>query len=261
MAKARDKAKVEKAVQDVERWVLAPLRHERFHSVDEINAAMRPLLAALNAREMREYGASRDELFERLDRPALRPLPVVPFACGIYERQRVGLDYHIRVGEHWYSVPYQLARIQVWVKLTDKLVEVLHDNQRVAVHVRSHERGKTTLPEHMPPHHQAVCNRSVEAFLAWARGVGAETEALTYTILSAPGHYELGFRSILGLQRLEKQYGSSRLECAAHVANERHIASARFVRDTLEAQLRSAAAAADAALPQHANIRGGNYYH
>ncbi len=38
--KPRDKAKVEKAVQDIERWVLAPLRDRVFHSVAEVNAAL-----------------------------------------------------------------------------------------------------------------------------------------------------------------------------------------------------------------------------
>ena len=74
-AHARDKAKVEVAVRVVERWILARLRHETFFSLAALNARIAALLADLTAGPMRLYRASGRELFERLDRPALRPLP------------------------------------------------------------------------------------------------------------------------------------------------------------------------------------------
>jgi transposase len=48
--KPRDKAKVEVAVQIVQRFVLARLRNRRFFSLDELNAAIREAVADLNAR-------------------------------------------------------------------------------------------------------------------------------------------------------------------------------------------------------------------
>ena len=53
------KAKVEVAVQVVERWVLARLRHRRFFSLGELNAAVRELIDELNTRTMRRIGCSR----------------------------------------------------------------------------------------------------------------------------------------------------------------------------------------------------------
>jgi hypothetical protein len=44
--KPRDKAKVENAVQGVERWVMAPLRHRKFFSLAELNQALRELVVA-----------------------------------------------------------------------------------------------------------------------------------------------------------------------------------------------------------------------
>ena len=73
--KPKDKAKVEVAVQVAERWILAVIRNETFSSLTELNARISELLEALNNRKMRAYGASRRELYERLDKPALRPLP------------------------------------------------------------------------------------------------------------------------------------------------------------------------------------------
>src|SRR6202046_2103302 len=48
--KPRDKAKVESGVLVAERWVIAALRHRRFHDLSELNQAIRELLVRLNDR-------------------------------------------------------------------------------------------------------------------------------------------------------------------------------------------------------------------
>ena len=77
-AKPRDKAKGEVGGQVVERWLLARLRHHTFFSLAEVNAALQPLVPALNARPCKKLPGSRQQLFETLDRLALRPLPAHP---------------------------------------------------------------------------------------------------------------------------------------------------------------------------------------
>ena len=79
--KPRDKAKVESAVQVVQRWIVMRLRHRRFFSVAQIsvaqiNEAIRELLVYLNHRPFRKRrDESRASLFAKLDQPALQPLP------------------------------------------------------------------------------------------------------------------------------------------------------------------------------------------
>ena len=104
-AMPRDKAKVEAGVLVAERWILARLRHETFFSLAALNARIAELLSDLNARPMRVYRASRRELFERLDQPALRPLPPEPFIYGEWQVARVNIDYHVEIHRHYYSVP------------------------------------------------------------------------------------------------------------------------------------------------------------
>ena len=106
----RDKAKVEVAVQVVQRWILARLRNQRFHSLAELNAAIRALTTDLNNRTMRHLGTSRRALFEAVERSALLPLPSEPYAYAEWKRCRAGLDYHVEVHGHFYSVPYRLVR-------------------------------------------------------------------------------------------------------------------------------------------------------
>lgn len=262
-AKPRDKAKVEKAVQDIQRAILAPLRHKRFNSLVEINQALAPLITAFNEKKMQEYGVSRNELFEQEEKRALRPLPTYPLVVGTWKRARVhSRDYHVQTDFHWYSVPYQLAGKEVWVKCSDKLVEIFQGNQRVASHLRSHRKYRfTTNSQHMPPHHKAFRSQCSEEFLLdWARGVGPETEKQVITLLNSPKHKEQAFRSILGLQRLEKTYGTILLELGAARANRAQVSSQSFVKRCIELE-RNKANTNNLTTPGHANVRGPGYFH
>ena len=98
--KPRDKAKVEVGVQVAQRWLLARLRNQTFFSLAELNERLRELLEDLNLRKMSVYGASRRELFEKLDKPALRPLPSEAFQYAEWKKVQVDLDYHVKVDHH-----------------------------------------------------------------------------------------------------------------------------------------------------------------
>ena len=262
--KPRDKAKVEKAVQEVERQLLAPLRHQRFSSIHEINVAMRPLLEGLNSRTMKDYGASRDELFQRSERAALKPLPALPFVLASWKRAKVALDYHVEVERHYYSVPYYHTKKEVWVKITEKLIEVFLGNERIASHLRSLLLYRfSTLPEHMPPEHKAVKSWTADNFIAWAKTIGSATETLIATILNSPRYKEQSYRSILGIQRLEKRYGSKLVEQAAVLACERKRHSQRALHQILEviSAKENLLNSVDETPLLHENLRGGSYFH
>ena len=153
--KPKDKAKVEGAVLLVERWILARLRNRQFFSLGDVNAAIRPLLDQLNDKVSRHLGASRKQLFEQLDKPALKPLPTAPYVYAEWKKCRAGLDYHVAIDKHYYSVPHQLLKKALWARITARTVEVFHGGQRVASHVRTSGNGRhSTQREHMPAHHK-----------------------------------------------------------------------------------------------------------
>jgi len=97
-------------VQLVQRWVLARLRQRRFVSWPELNASIGELIAVLNTRPMRHLGSSRRALFEARGRGALLPLRVEPYVYAEWRRCRAGIDYHVELYGHWYSVPSRLVR-------------------------------------------------------------------------------------------------------------------------------------------------------
>ncbi len=142
-AHPRDKAKVEVAVLIAQRWILARLRHQTFFSLDALNERIAELLEELNDRRMRVYGASRRELFNRLDQPALKPLPTEPFAYAEWRKVRLNIDYHAEVDHHFYSAPHALVHEQLEARFTAITIELFHRGERVASHLRSYQRGGT----------------------------------------------------------------------------------------------------------------------
>ena len=181
----RDKAKVEAAVLIVERWILARLRHRRFYSLAELNTAIAELLRRLNEeRPIRRLGRTRRQLLEELDRPVLKPLPVEPYVFAQWRLCRVGIDYHVDVERHFYSVPYRFARAEVEVRLTSRTVEVFAKGERIAVHLRSSgNRKHTTIADHMPSSHRRYADWTIGRIRRDAALIGPATAALCDLIL------------------------------------------------------------------------------
>ena len=263
----KDKAKVEVAVQIAQRWILARLRHERFFSLCELNAAIALLLTDLNERRMRVYGTSRRALFEQLDRPELRPLPSERFVYGEWRVCTVNIDYHVMVEHHAYSVPHALVHHKVDARYSATTVELFYHGQRVAAHARSAQRGHhTTVAAHMPKAHQKHLQWSPSRLVTWAQTVGPSAAALVAAILEERRHPEQGYRSCLGLLRLGKRYGDERLEAACARCLALSARSYRHVDSVLKAgldkqPLPEALSETAPPLPTHDNVRGPAYYH
>jgi transposase len=262
----RDKAKIEAGVLVAQRWILARLRHETFFSLDALNARIAELVEELNRRTMRLYQASRRELFEHLDQPALRLLPTTPFVYGEWKVARVNVDYHVALSGHYYSVPFPLVHEAVDVRFTATTVEIFHRGRRVAAHRRSYVRGgHTTIAAHMPKAHQAHLEWTPSRILNWAEEMGPETHALADAILHDRPHPEQGYRSCLGLFRLGQRYGKARLEAACARARAVGARSYRQVDAILKRGLdRTPLPVQTSLVPvpalPHEHLRGPEYY-
>ena len=261
----RDKAKVEAGVLVVQRWILARLRNETFHSLGALNARLRELTADLNGRVMRHYKASRTELFERLDRPALRPLPETAFECATWKQVRLNVDYHAQLDDHFYSAAFTLAHEPLWARVTPTTVELRHGSGWSFLHLRSYVKGgHTTQAAHMPASHQKHAEWTPSRILGWAATVGPGTAKLAETILAEHHHPEWGYRSCLGLFRLAQRYGDARAEAACIRALAHGARSYRSVASILKHGLDQAPIANDGpsdAFIEHENVRGRDYYH
>jgi len=260
--KPRDKAKVENAVQQVERWILAPLRERTFFSVCEANRAIAELLALLNDKVMKGPKASRRQLFEQEDLPAMRALPESRYTYAEWKRCKVPPDYHVEVEGHFYSVPFALCGKHVDVRITIGTVEVFFENERRAAHKRSlSRRGFTTDESHMPGGHKAQAKWTSERMIRWAETIGLKTGAFVTALLCGKLHPEHGYRMCLGVISLEKRFGKDRLELACGRALSLGALSYQSVKSILEKNLEAVPVQQPLPpLPDHENIRGSEFF-
>lgn len=264
----KDKAKVEAAVLVAQRFILAALRNRTFFDLASLNAAIHERLEQLNNHPMKKLGVSRRELFEKLDRPALKPLPVNRFEMASWKNCGVNIDYHVVVEKNFYSVPYQLVAERVEARLTEKVVEIFFKSRRVASHPRLRGKGHyATSLDHMPQAHRAHAEWSPSRLIAWGQKTGQATGRLVEKILADRPHPEQGYRSCLGLLRLSKRYGDAKTEAACLKAESLSCYSYQTVKNILAAGLEACSAdqepptgAASTLLPRHENIRGALYY-
>lgn len=96
----QDKAKAESAVQVVERWIIARMRHQRFASAHEVDRAIAPLLQRLNARPFQTLPGSRASAFAELDASALSPLPAQRYELATFKTVKAHIDYHVEIDQH-----------------------------------------------------------------------------------------------------------------------------------------------------------------
>jgi transposase len=260
----RDKAAAEAGVQVVERWVLAPLRKRQFFSIAELNKAIREKVAELNTRAFRGEPTSRKDLFEELERPALKPLPTQRYELSEWKKVTVNIDYHVEYDRHYYSVPYTLVHQKLELRATASLVEAHKGGRRVASHRREHGRLRyVTDPAHMPPSHRAHLEWTPSRLVEWARSVSPHAAALAEKILASRPHPEHSYRACLGLMSLAKRYGNERLGAACQRALACGAISYTSVKSILQQNLDQAPlpVASEAPAPaEHENLRGAAYY-
>ncbi len=265
----RDKASAEKAVDLCETWAPAPLAGERFTSLDELNAEVRRLVDALNARPFSRREGCRDDAFFGEGRAALNPLPEAPLEWCEWRRRKVSPDYRVQCDHMRHSVPHRLVGGAVDVRLGASTVAVLDGGETVAGHPRLRgRRGQcSTDPARMPPGH-------AEAQSLWARawferragGIGPEAKRLTGSVLDARPIEAQGYVPRPDIPSLSKRGRRAGLEAAcARINASGGTATCTRAKNTMSAIRAEAPAAAPPAAPAdraaHAGrVRGADYY-
>ena len=255
----KDKAHVENGVQNVERWILAVVRNQTFFSIAEANRTIAPLLDALNQKEMLHLGKSRQQLFEEVDQGALLPLPEHAYEFARWKNARVNIDYHVAFEGHFYSVPHTLVGQEVRIRATERMLEIFHRDQQVAIHPLSTLQGHfSTCADHMPSHHKFVLNTDSDWLLREAAKVGPHTAAYMTAVLRSRPFPQQSFRTCLGILDLAKKYLPSQLELACQPLLLAKLLTYQDLKSELE---HLPADRSIHPLPAHDNVRGDTYYH
>lgn len=262
--KPKDKASAEVGVQIAQRHIVFRMRQQRWHSLEEANAALRVFLDKLNSRPFAKMPGTRRERYESIDKPALKELPTTVFeASEIVIRKKVGDEYHVEYGGNFYSVPYALAHTFVDLRVTRSTIEILQHHRRIHSHQRSYgTRDRITAREHLPDAHRHYLDGEPSALLDWAALTGPSTQAVVSSWLTRGSQFHTGLVMARGLRSEADAYDSKRIESACKLALEIRSTTLSGIRTILltEADLRPRALAAPSNTIHHDNIRGPGYY-
>lgn len=263
----RDKAMVERAVSIVYTHIYAILRNRDFTSLQLLNTAIQDQLILLNNKPYKKTPYSRWYFFEQQERSLLKALPSIPFYLKKAVMLTVQRNYHIQLTEdhRYFSVPYQYVGKKVKVLYDARVVEVYHDYDRIAVHVRKRSANAyTTLAEHMPPHHQRMqqikgWNR--DDLLTQASRIGPAALKAATMMLENSIYIEQNYKACFGMLMLQKKYTIARLEAACSRALQGSRVNYTMIKNILERGLDAQLAIPlIQPLPDHENIRGKDHY-
>lgn len=262
----QDKSLAEGGVSIVESNIIARLHGHQFFSLEEINKAISKKLIEINEKPFQDYPGCRRSRFEELDKPLLKPLPPEPFEYAEWTAlQTVRKDYHVKVKDHFYSVPYALVGKKVEARCKSATVDIIHLNQCIATHIRSDEKGgATTNPAHQSNAHRAYSEHTEENMLAWAKKVGKYVLVFTEDQFKKKKHSRLALQACSSLKNLARRYGEKRLESACKFAvKEVKSSTIKSLKSILSSNLDQVDfrnIPAQIKLPFHHNIRGSEYY-
>ena len=264
----KDKANAEGAVGIISTWITAALRNEQFFSLAELNRAIRKKLEIFSLRPFQKKEGSRYEIFRNEELPLLAKLPATPYELAEWKSATVQFNYHISVNGMLYSVPYEFIKRKVEVRITDKVVEIFYNHNRIASHRRLYGRkGQySTVTEHMPTDHQKFLEWNGDRFRSWAERIGTNTYNVVNAILSSQRVEQQSYRSCMGILKLAEKYSAQRLETACKIAlsytatpsykSIKNILAAGKERIDQELQASENAATHN----KHAITRGAAYY-
>ena len=265
--KPQDKSLVENGVKLMQRWLLARFRHTTFYTIAQLNAKIKELMPLYRNKIMKRLGVSRQELFDTIDKPALKALPITEYEYKELKLLKVSIDYHIQLDHALYSVPYQLIHKKVEVWFSTKMVSIYFEGKEVATHPRLYKRGGySTQKVHMSSAHQKYLEWSPGRIMNWGLTIGKHTSKLLQTIMDRKPHPEMGYRSCLGVMRaFEKQKDKGMSEEQLDEIASFALRYQRFRLKQITELLKTPPKeqeddTAVSLLSNHKNVRGSDYY-
>lgn len=268
VVKPRDKASVESAVNICYLRIYAPLRHQTFYSLAELNYAIAKQLELHNDQLLQGKEYSRRMRYLQDEIQNMKPLPVEEYQLKKSTWSKVGKNYHVIIGEdrHSYSVPFQLIGKKLKLIYTTDHVEVYDGLNRVALHQRSYRKyGNSTMKSHMPANHQHMLEtRGYDGsdFLHEAQQVGLHAVEVVEKMIRKAHYVQHTYALWQAFRRLKRNYGKDRLEAACKRLHHLDQVTCRALENVLKKGLDQQQAFEQIALSiiHHENLRGPQAY-
>ena len=223
------------------------------------------IINKLNNQPYQKLDGCRSSVFKDVDLPSMRPLPQLRFENPEFKKCTVDINYHVEFKHFYYSIPYTYCKKQVTLRVTNTVVEVLYNNERITSHKRNYDtcRRYQTNPEHMPQNHKKQLESSqwdAKRFRSWASKIGVNTYNLVDKMLVSVQIEEQAYSACMGLLQLDRKYSDERLEKACNKAIRMNSTSYTTVSNILKNGQEDTVDinSTTKSIPVHSNIRN-NY--
>jgi transposase len=262
----RDKALVEGAVKIMYSRIYAPLRKVTYHTLAELNTAIKVALEVHNSQPLKGRNYSRRLQFEEVERETLSPLPALRYEFKKQHQATVMKNGHVCLGvdKHYYSVPYRFIGRKVKILYSRSSIEVYYHYERIAMHKRiKSPYSYTTDKDHLATTHRFVTEWTPDRFLEWAASIHEDVRLYILKILDRKQHPEQAYRSCVGILGFAKKAGNERLTSACRRALGYGLYNYKTIQQILENkmdQYEDSLFADELPMPNHDNIRGEDYY-
>ncbi len=177
----------------------------------------------------------------------------------VMKNGHVGLS----VDKHYYSVPFRFIGKKVKILYTSTQVEIFFRYERIAVHGRNQRKYQyTTVNEHLASAHRYLSDWTADKFIEQAKLIHADVAAYICKVIDGKAHPEQAYKSCSGILNLARKVGIQRLINACRRANQYGIYNYPIIVQILDKKLDVFSPESEHinAMPDHDNIRGGDYY-
>lgn len=261
----RDKALVEGIVKIIYQRVYASLDEQHFLSLEELNAAIKIELEEHNNKLLTGRDYSRRQQFEEVERSTLQPLPQYRYELKKQHVATVMKNGHVCLGadKHYYSVPYRYIGKKVKLLYHSSAVEIFYEYESIATHTRDMRPHKyTSVKEHLASNHQFVTEWSAEKFIADGEKIHTDVAHYITQVIETKKHPEAAYKSCMGILHFARKVGNDRLTNACRRAHRFGLYGYPQIENILNRKLDMIPDEEENTnpVPQHANIRGNDYY-
>lgn len=218
--KPKQKASVEGTVGKIATTIIAKFRDTIFYSFGDLKCAIAQAMKEFNEAPFQKREGSR--YLSYLDeKPFLNGLPVIPYTvCEWKHGVKVYPDCHIVYAKNHYSCPFTYRGKEVSIKITDMLIEIYYNHERIATHTKfpayrsnAWSTNEADMPDefNQPEWDEGRIKR-------WAAAIGESTAEVIDRIFRSVTVKEQGYNPSLSVLKLAKTYSDKRLEIACKIA-------------------------------------------
>ena len=264
--KPKGKPTVENHVRYLEAHLIEKLREKTYISLEDLNAEVTKIVAVLNSRRFQNRSFSRQDAFEKYDKPCMKPLPGGAFTvCDYKTVNKVPDNYHIEYDGHYYSVVYTQCGRPAILKATPSEIRICDQyNRLICKHKRSYKDFPLYITEddHMRPEHlyyKEVNAKDGAYYRRWASVFGPNMSEVIDRMLKAPKHEEQAYNACAGLLHYVKDLPHGIVEEAARQCIQMNSCRYKAFKRVLS-RIQDGASAPGETLPSHENIRGKGFY-